>query len=298
MEAVATMNEYAPWGDKVRVVTVKLDKLVENWKPFKGKVVERIGEELTKPSRIMAYFQKDTERVAIWSALQKLTTSRSDTWKGIAYGHSPKQLRVMEPFKKGALSLVPMTDLNRIHAAKSNCKALYADTEWYLSPPPAWTEAVSDDKYTFVPFWWVATVNDEDEANLMSVDMKEGPVTITVLVNSKTLNKGDQLALCKAPQARPAFLGSAAKVSTHSTDTLAKAAASAAAAAEAAKAKATAAAKVPKPGKAPPPPATAEVKAPPAKPPPPKTHTPAAVGRGRPSARQHAAPPAKRSRKS
>ena len=227
MEAMAdrsvTFREKHLAPREPEVKHVSYDDLKKTFMVFKGKLPVKIqGVPANIRPATHALFRKDRQRAALFNALLELSLEHQEGEELVEFYLSPSEVRARGAIKKGALKLVPMTELSRIHiitAKVANSNAVIAMTaegdhhEFNLTAPmrpPKEDEKEWKPEHVFAAFWWVQKSTDESEVNMKLTKVRSSEFSVPLLENTKALKAFDKLVMA-APEETTAPASAAKK---------------------------------------------------------------------------------------
>ena len=128
----------------------------------------------------------------------------------------PKGVAVTANVAKGALKLLPMTDLDRVkekhsagmEAISVNQSCGLKGTVYVNGPRQIRAEDLGKiAEFVFVPFWWVETSSKAEECNMKRVALKCEGVSIPMLQNDRPLKTWEKLVEFKAAPVKRQLVG-------------------------------------------------------------------------------------------
>ncbi len=192
-------------------VTTTLQKFLDGWRPFTGRMPMILGIDPPKASDHQNILT-DVVRVRAFQAV--LAHESGVDSRNIKYLWYPSGLMASAAIAKGALKLAPLAVMNGVHVADKK-KTVIANGSVVVdvgrnkcvfhSPPKVKSEDIDvnynanelEGKYMWVPFWWVESTSDEAKVNMKLCSLKGSgefsDITFPVLQNSKTVMKNERL---------------------------------------------------------------------------------------------------------
>lgn len=202
-----------------RLVTMPLEQILKHWTVFKGDLPAKLDMQLCA-SRTLAtseHIRLERQRAALFNIMVDMANEREAKFQ-VAFCVSPSEARVLHLVPKGKLELIPATDLKAISTKPSAgaCEVrLNSDLFWLSEPsrPRSAQSAGWRQDSLMVPFWWVVSSNNKEEANLMekAFTCQKHGVTFKGLVNSRALKVNERLVLYK-PKKEVVSLSAASSV--------------------------------------------------------------------------------------
>lgn len=208
---VAKLAKHQPCADdKPEYVQVDLDSLVKKWVLYKGELPAQINDDKVVERAIAAseHFTTERKKGIAFQTLLSVEQMHASNLKMLRFMVNPLEVRAAMNIAKGKLELAPATDLKGISSKATPgapCVGVEAQ-KFGLSEP---TRARSSNpthwksETVFVPYWWVATTSNIDEANMTFKQhtLKGTGVVFHMLTNSKPLVPNDKLLVYKEKKA-------------------------------------------------------------------------------------------------
>ena len=105
----------------------------------------------------------------------------------------------VERIAKGALQLLPATELQKISAVEgpSSLKVKSGSHVFYVNGPPQAksSQAHVNKQAVFSAFWWVKVTDDQFEANLKKTKISVDDIVVPMYENTKVLKEFDELVV-------------------------------------------------------------------------------------------------------
>ena len=197
---------------------------LDNWCVFDGNKTTIIDGDLKSTDHYAV--TKDYIRSTVFIAVRSLEHEFKAKRK-LTYTHHPSAVYAACAVDRTELKLAPLTSLQNISVGddakgpiKVSCKGW--DKGIFLTGPPKATWSIDrtknnqnkndQDKFMFVPFWWVDATSDEALVNMKYVSKKVDDCTVVYLTNSKKLEKNERLFVYKPVVKKTVHLEGGTKV--------------------------------------------------------------------------------------
>ena len=152
-----------------------------------------------------AFHNIEQQRYAAYMALLEHITNHDVGVDTFLYTVNPFSIIAAQDIKKNALMLTPATAIGRV-SKTIGVVPVHVGTDKFMLAPPDSPKSVDSSKWSdaaaAVPFWWVASTNDESSAN---VELKRATITyggmkvvFNAYTNPKALTKGARITAFKA----------------------------------------------------------------------------------------------------
>ena len=187
-------------------VIVDLDSFLKKWGDFKGELPATIPCEhvMTRSVATSPHFEMEVLKATVFRALQKHEATQIQWLSQLVFMANPSDVRAMKQIPKGKLELAPATELRCISAKHSQNapKAEVASMTFFMSEPIRPRSTKSADwkaEAVFVPYWWVGSTSNQDEANLALKRHcdKDSGVSFNTLTNQRIVKPGERLLVFK-----------------------------------------------------------------------------------------------------
>ncbi len=203
--AGVTFTQVSLFEKKLEQKTVSFDAL-HNWLSFKGKLQEQVPQvNETFMADGHPALKTETQKALAFVALQSLAQQHAEHERQtLDFYFSPVEVRGKSKIAKGALTLVPATELAKIASKQppsSNLPCVIGNgVTFYLGQPrrPSGlpTQAAPWQKDQLVSaYWWAASTSVQSEANLVKKIVTVDNFKIPVYENSKVINQHDKLVV-------------------------------------------------------------------------------------------------------
>ena len=181
---------------------VKFDDLGKIFRLFRGKLQEKLAHDAGQ-YRIdrSEHYQREIERSKVFLAFCKAAMSHAAAeTERLQFYINPAEVRVkVERIAKGALQLLPATELQKISAVEgpSSLKVKSGSHVFYVNGPPQAKshQAHVSKQAVFSAFWWVKVTDDQFEANLKKTKISVDDIVVPMYENTKVLKEFDELVV-------------------------------------------------------------------------------------------------------
>ena len=182
--------------------TVAFEDLnIKSWGLFKGKLQTKVDADIT-PYTVGTHpgLAKTVLKADLFSALMELGSEHVGCEKlAVDFFFNPFEVRAKTQVAKGALKLVPITDISKIVSKSGSSTTVVSGPEQFvleapLRPKDADTKGWKDS--VFSAYWWVRETSEElTECNLKLTKVKSGQWTFPVMENTKAIKAFDRFIL-------------------------------------------------------------------------------------------------------
>jgi hypothetical protein len=221
--AGVTLKETFSYVNEFQTVQVQLDELISNWHTTNAAIPMKMNGGQQRNPALMV----DAQKCTIFRALMD-ADSMNEKARSLVFWRRPDAARTSQRIAKGALTLVPVVQLNgistrRVSQAVSVGKypVNNANMEFFLLPvaKPSFKEGVIDfeKEATIAAYWWVGDTPVRSKANMEVESIIKHGIKIPVLKNKVDIEPFTELLKFK-PQDKPVALKNATVLDPMSDD--------------------------------------------------------------------------------
>ena len=212
-----TFESTALGPEKGATTVVNFEEVRKRMTPnFKAKIPVQIEADFSKYGPASEGIAKDVQKAQIFKELVDLAQTHMASGEGVNFFLNPPEVRAAQPFKKGALKLVPLTEAKNVvfKTASSKIQVMQGSQRICFLEPPAKARTETECDWApntiFAGFWWVKAVSSEEEANMRIVKMTHNDYSFMVYENTKGLKTFDKLTYYEAPTGKASSASSKA----------------------------------------------------------------------------------------